>query len=70
MAPKKRAGGGMRGKGRAAKKPAPKTEPTARTEKKLVMKDAASDEVGTQTQTANIVSFVNFDEILRCKLTF
>ena len=70
MAPKKNAGGGMKGKGRAAKKPAPKTEPKAKTEKQLVIKDATADEVGNQTKTANIVSFVNLYELLRCKLIF
>ena len=60
MPPKKNDGGGRKGKGKAPKKPAPKTEPKKKKkEKKLVIKDAAADEVGTQTQTSNIVSFVN-----------
>jgi len=64
MAPKKNAGVGIKGKGRAAKKHAPKTEPKARTEKKVVMKDATADEVGNQTKTANIVSsFINVYEL-------
>ena len=57
MAPKKNAGGGRKGKGRAPE------ALKARKEKKLVMKNATADEVGTQTQTANIVSFVTLYEI-------
>ena len=52
MAPKKNAAGGRKGKGTAPE------ALKATEEKKLSMKNAAADEVGTQTQTVNIVSFV------------
>ena len=52
MAPKKNAAGGRKGKGTAPE------ALKATEEKKLSMKNAAADEVGTQTQTGNIVSFV------------